>query len=281
MALIHTLEQKFGRWGIPGLIRIVCGFMVLNYLLFRINPEMVELLYLDVGKVVKGEVWRLLTFVVVPPSHNALSFFFFIYFMWWAGESVEHAWGAFRFSLYYLGAVLGAVIFMVALSFLVPHGLMELPGMVAIYNTVCTRLLALLPVCTFAAVFPEQEIRLMGLIPVRMKWIGLVSGGFALMVVFEDVLGSYFSGLALLLVFAGFLRVFVPYYARHVKHRTNVSERRRVFQSGTRPASEALHLCSVCQTTELKDPEVDFRVSGGEEYCASCLEKKKAENPEP
>lgn len=274
MALINTLEQKFGRWGIPGLIRIVCGFMVLNYLLFTLNPAMVELLHLDVGKVMKGEVWRLFTFAVVPPTYNALSFFFFIYFQWWAGESLEQAWGAFRFTLYYLGAMLGAVIFM----FLFHHlfgSVAGLPEVVALYNGVCSQMLALLPVITFAGVFPEQEIRLMAIIPVKMKWVGLISGGVALMLVFNDPLGSYASGLALLLVFAGFFLVFVPHYVRHVKHRTKVVERRRVYRSGSRPEAEPLHTCRACGTTEFDEPDMAFRVSGGEEFCAPCLEKRK------
>jgi hypothetical protein len=282
MPLINTLERKFGRWGIPGLIRIVCGFMVLNYLLFLLNPEMVELLYLDVGKVMKGEVWRLFTFALVPPSKNALSFFFFVYFMWWAGESLEQAWGAFRFTLYYLGSVLGAVLFLFVFHFFCKPELAGIPidaghwALVVKYNTVCTFFLSLVPICTFAGVFPEQEIRLMGLIPVKMKWVGFAAGGLALMAVFDDVLGSYYSGLALLFVFAGFFMVFVPHYINHVKQRTTVADRRRVFQSRMGPTGDALHTCCKCGATELSDAEVAFRISGGEEYCVPCLEKKKA-----
>ena len=70
MALLDSLERRFGRFAIPGLIRIVAGFNALVFVLARLNPEFVRMLDLNRGAILHGQVWRLVTYIFIPTTDS-------------------------------------------------------------------------------------------------------------------------------------------------------------------------------------------------------------------
>ena len=66
--------------------------------------------------VLKGEIWRLLTFIFIPPMTSPLFIVFALYFYYIAGISLERELGGFKFNIYYLIGVLSTII----ISFLKP-----------------------------------------------------------------------------------------------------------------------------------------------------------------
>src|SRR5256885_16211907 len=101
MNLLESLERRFGRFAIPGLIRIIAGFNALVFVLARLNPEFVSLLNLDRRAVLHGQVWRLVTYIYIPTTSSRIWFLFVLLFLWFIGEGLGRAWGAFRFNLFY------------------------------------------------------------------------------------------------------------------------------------------------------------------------------------
>ena len=102
MNWIDKMERKFRGRGIPNLTVYVIICYVVGYFLTYLNPNLMDMMSLDVAKILHGQVWRLLTWVSYPPSTgNFLLFVISILFFYYPiGTSLERTWGAFRYTLY-------------------------------------------------------------------------------------------------------------------------------------------------------------------------------------
>ena len=68
MKLIDRLERKFGRFGISNLTMYIVICYVLGYMLMYIKPELLEVMSLEPALILRGQIWRLVTWVIYPPS---------------------------------------------------------------------------------------------------------------------------------------------------------------------------------------------------------------------
>ena len=105
--LLARLERRFGRYAIHNLISVVVGGMAIVWVLSLLKPEFQERLWLDIGAVRHGQVWRLVTFLFIPPPSKPMWVIINLYFTWWVGSSLEQRWGPFKFNVYYLLGALG------------------------------------------------------------------------------------------------------------------------------------------------------------------------------
>ena len=65
-----------------------------------------EGLWLDVDKVMAGQVWRLLTYAFLHDREALLHIVFNMLFLWWFGHEVENIYGGKEFLAFYLAAAL-------------------------------------------------------------------------------------------------------------------------------------------------------------------------------
>src|SRR6187402_3417701 len=111
MRLLSRLERRLGRFAVPHLTLGLVACQVVVYLIAQgmdARPEarlvpgesVHEKLELVPEKVLAGEVWRLGTVLLLPPTTNVLFAFFFWYFFWLMGSALESYWGDFRYNLY-------------------------------------------------------------------------------------------------------------------------------------------------------------------------------------
>ena len=106
---------------------------------------------------VAGQIWRVISFVFIPFSGGSiLSVVLGIYFTWFIGTALEREWGDFRYTVYLLSGVLGTVL-----------GCL-LTGVTA--STYCLSLSLLL---AFAMLYPEVQLLLFFVIPIRVKYFGV------------------------------------------------------------------------------------------------------------
>ena len=112
MNLLNKLEKNFGRFAIRDLMVYIVGMNGLVYLLSYAYPEnnAINKLLLDPYLIMKGEVWRLITFIFIPPTASVFWIFFILYFYYIVGIGLEHEWGSFRFNVYYFTGVLGTIL---------------------------------------------------------------------------------------------------------------------------------------------------------------------------
>jgi membrane associated rhomboid family serine protease len=258
MPWLDKLERRLAFIAIPGLPRILVGFAVLVFALAWLLPGFTSMLQLDPGRIRQGEVWRLVTYIFIPQTLSPLWVLFALWFLWWIGEGLERAWGAFRFTLYVIVGMIGTT---VAAFFFGS-------------NFANSMLIASL-FFAFARFYPDQIIYAFFILPVKIKSLAWVSAAVLLL---GFLMNSNSYRMALIAALSNYLIFFGPEIVYHARHRREVSTRRRRFELETRSDAEPLHRCKVCGATELTDPNLDFRVArDGEEYCVTHL--PRAETP--
>ncbi len=163
---LYKLENKISRFAVEGLMKIItiCMAIVLaaDVMVGMFYPEALSINYLltfDRALIFKGQVWRVLSFIIAyPASSNIFLTLLSLYFFFWTGSAVESYWGKARFNLYYLFGIIGTI----AAGFIAG----------GISNTYLNLSLFL----AFAAMFPNQQVLLFFFIPVKVKWIGIAEG---------------------------------------------------------------------------------------------------------
>ena len=196
---LNRLERKYGRFGIPNLTNILVGgqILVLAIELF-VNRTVTAWLALSRFFLLQGQVWRVVSFVFIPFSGGSiLSVVLGIYFTWFVGTALEKEWGDFRYTLYFLLGMVGTVLACL------------LTGVTA--STYCLSLSLLL---AFAMLYPEVQLLLFFVIPIRVKYFGLFA---AVMWVLSFLGAPPLQKLSLLLSMANVWLFFGPMAYRSIR----------------------------------------------------------------
>jgi membrane associated rhomboid family serine protease len=252
MTWLDKLEKRIGFIAIPGLIRIIVAFNVLVFVLIKLNPDFQFILDLNPARVRHGEVWRLVTYIFLPQSYNLLWLLLALWFLWFIGDGLERAWGAFRLTLYFFIGIVGTTI-------------------AAFFSgsTFSNSMLISSLFFAFARFYPDLVIYLFFILPVKIKWLAWVYGALLL---FGFVTGPNSLRMAVVAAMSNYLIFFGPEIIHDARHRRKVSSRRQRFEIQSRSETDSIHKCAVCGATELSDPNLDFRVArDGEEYCVPHL----------
>lgn len=154
---LNKLERKYGRFGIPNLTNILVAGQILVFAIELFVNSTVSI-YLNLNRfyLFHGQLWRLITFVFIPFSGGSiLSVVLGIYFTWFVGTALEREWGDFRYTVYFLTGMVGTI-----LACLLTGGSA---------STYCLSLSLLL---AFAMLYPEVQVLLFFVIPVRVKYFG-------------------------------------------------------------------------------------------------------------
>ena len=255
MSLLNTLEKHLGRFAVPGLIRYVVALNALVFILGLLDSGYISMLTLNREAIFSGQVWRLLSWIFIPNTFSLIWVIFYLMFTWWMGDLIEGTWGSFRLNLYYLVGYLGCT----AAALLFGQSLA---------NTALNATL-LFAVGTLA---PELQIFLFGIIPLRLKWVALISVAiFAL----AFVQGDWGARAAILVAFSNYLLFFGPMFMRRSVEARQIAARRAKFELAKR-TDETLHKCEACGRTEISNPELEFRVAAdGHEYCTAHLPSRQ------
>ena len=195
---LNKLERKYGRFGIPNLTNILVAGQILVFAIeLFIDRTITAWVGLNRFFLLQGQIWRAITFVFIPFSGGSiLSVVLGIYFTWFIGSALENEWGDFRFNLYILLGMVGAV----AACLLTGYA-----------DTYCLSLSLLL---AFAMLYPEVQVLLFFVIPIRVKYFGLFAGALWLL----SFLGAGAAGkLNYLLCMVNFLVFFGPQAWRSVR----------------------------------------------------------------
>ena len=154
MKWLNKLERKYSRFGIENLMQYIVGITVIVYLLENfMRIDITSYLYFSPALIRRGEVWRIITFIFMPEFGSIISMFFASYFYIMIGNTLESHWGTFRFNLYYLFGIIGAII----------------AGMITGFGSAHYLNLSLF--LAFAYLYPDMEVRLFYLIPIKVKWL--------------------------------------------------------------------------------------------------------------
>ena len=278
MKFIDKLERKFGRFGIPNLTIYMIVCYVIGYALMIVNPGILNWLSLEPAYILRGQVWRLVTWVLYPPSTSGVLWFAIavLFFYYPIGTSLERTIVTFKYTLYILSGVIFTILGAFILYFL-------LGGNVLVGNVFSTYYISLSTFLAYAMCYPDMQVLLMFIIPVKMKWMAIF---YVVIVVYEMI--QYIMAGAWYLVIpivASLLNFIIFYFGTKDFSRYNPKEvhRRNEFRRAMEPqgrmksgsGSVTKHKCAICGRTELDDPNLEFRFcsrcNGNYEYCQDHL----------
>jgi hypothetical protein len=256
--MVNRLEKILGRWAIPHLVRGIVVLMGIAFLFGQAEPTFVEWLSLDPARFWAGEVWRALTFILVPPTQSWFWIIFALLFLWMLGDGLEEGMGTLRLNLFLLtGTVATAV---VALG-------LGIQGVTSAFLH-SSLLLA------FATLYPHYEILLFFILPVRMKWIGFFTAGVMLA---SMVAGDWATRAIVAAGALNYALFFLPTFWKQWQESRAIATRRQRYAAPPLAPEETFHTCSSCGATEVTHPDLSFRVArNGQEFCENCLAARRA-----
>ena len=169
MGFINKLEKKFGRFAINNLIVYVLIAYGIGYILFNAAPEIYLNMLMSPRLVCKGQVWRLFTWIFTIPQKLDIFVIFMFMFYYWIGTTLERYWGTFKYNLY----MFSGWFFMTAGTMLI-YFISDAATGVGISLNVSTYYINLTSFLACATLFPDVQVLLFMVIPLKMKWLAIV-----------------------------------------------------------------------------------------------------------
>ena len=110
MSWLSKLERKWGKYAIPNITLYLIICYAFGYVIELFNSSFLNYLTLNPYAILHGQVWRLLTWIVVPPEGLDLFTLVMLYFYFSIGTTLERTWGTFRYNVYLIGGMLLTIV---------------------------------------------------------------------------------------------------------------------------------------------------------------------------
>lgn len=274
---ISKFEQKFGKYAIPNLSLTLVLCYVAGYIIRLVNPEFMNYLTLDPYQILHGQVWRVFTWIISPPAELSLFTLIMLFFYYSIGTSLERTWGTYRYNVYIWGGVLitvAASFLCMAVCYLLFGAWLQEEGAADFFRygamMFSTYYINMSIFLAYAVTYPEQRVLLMFVVPVKVKWLGILYG--VMLVI--DMGVSFMAGLVYPAYWFGMVAIgaslvnFLIFWAgnRRWSHLSPKQIKRKVhFRQQVREGvKQSGHRCCICGRTEADDPALVFR------YCSKC-----------
>ena len=189
-----------------------------------------------------------------------------LFFYYSIGNTLEHTWGAFRYNVYIFTGIIATALGAFLLYFILGGNILFGSALFSTYYINMSIFLA------FAAMYPEMRVMLYFLIPIKMKWMGMVYGVFIL---YSFVKSSWVGKVAIIASLFNFIVFFLM--TRNYKRVSpgEINRKRKYKQATSTPKGVTKHKCAVCGRTELDGDNLEFRFcskcDGNYEYCQDHL----------
>ena len=269
---MKELRRKFDRFlynnsgkGIPNLMLIICVGTLISYFIMLADQSgmFYNFMCFSRPQILRGQVWRLFTYVFLPTSGN-LWLFLLLFAYYGIGRMVERVWGTLKFNLFYLTGVIIMDIAVLILGAIPSASYLNMSLFLAL-----------------ATLYPDNRVLLMYIIPIKMKYLAWV---YLLLLVVDLVQLDFFPLFALLNYFLFFgsdcLNVLPESWQQKLRYSRGTIHAQRpnpnwakAYQQGKHgshtgsrvvDAPAYRHKCAVCGRTDVTDPDLEFR------YCSKC-----------
>lgn len=281
-------------------MKYVIVVYAVGYIANLINPAFYYTwLVLDIDKLLKGQVWRLFTFIIQPIENNILFMLLMLYVYYSIGTTLERVWGTFFFNLYYFMGIIFNI-----LAVVIIYVIFWIRTGTGVSYPIQLDYLNLSMLLAFSVTFPEAQFYLMFLIPFKAKYLTVlyaailgytVYAGFSGACIVLDESGLNYvigveSGICIAISVLAAMANFLIYFFMTRRHlRPGNIKRRMQFKQSYRQGMNAgyrtstndhhtvitRHKCAVCGRTELDGENLQFRFcskcNGNYEYCQDHL----------
>lgn len=275
---MSPFERKFGKYAIKNLSFVLVMCYAVGYVLRMMDRSDTLIFYLslDPYAILHGQVWRLVTWILIPPpSGNIFFTLIMLYFYCSIGTTLERTWGTYRYNVY----LLQGMVFTIAGSFLFMAFQYIFNGSnVTEYDFLFSSLyfstyyINMSIFLAFAATFPDVEVLLMFIIPIKVKWLGVIYG---VMLLFEFLQSGVDRKFAIAASLLNFIVFFIT--SRNMMHLNpkQIHRRQEFKRDVRRNTGVTKHKCAICGRTEVDSPDLQFRFcskcDGNYEYCEEHL----------
>jgi hypothetical protein len=242
MTLLDRLEKKCRRFTVPN----VSLYLIIGQVFFYLGvmSQFIDIndMLLVPADVLRGQVWRLFSFLFIPPVTNLLFAFFGWYIFYFMGTALENQWGVFRYNLYLLIGCIATILF----SFLSPN------------YPATNGFIGGSVFLAFAFLYPEFQLYLFFILPIRIKWLALITWIFYFI---AFAFGPWSERFMVLASVCNFLL----FFWRDIIGRIKYGRKKMVEQAaGIVMKDEPMHRCVVCNATDKTHRGLEFR------YCGDC-----------
>lgn len=291
---MSNFEKKFGKYAIKNLSLILIMCYACGYLMKWINPGFFTYLYLNPYEIIHHfQIWRLVTWLIVPPDSFDFWTLLMLYFYYSIGTSLERTWGTYRYNVYIFSGILftaaGAFILYGVSSLLGAQSLglwMTVDGYITYPTMFSTYYVNMSIFLAYAATFPDYEVLLFFILPIKVKFLGIIYGA---MLVYQFIVGYgtssalfYYNLGIRFVITASLLNFVVFFFTSRKKVRRGPIKIIRQHAVKQQPRHETKkssgitrHKCAVCGRTDETNPELEFRFcskcNGNYEYCQDHL----------
>lgn len=278
----NRLRRKLEKYAIPNLTLYLIICYGIGYLMQYLVPAGYQYLMLDPFLVLKGQVWRLVTWILIPPDSSNIFFVLITLYLYYSlGGLLERIWGTYKYNVYLfsglLFTILGAFVLcgysvLMGAQPTMYTGLYLLNNGSAVYfGQFSTYYINMSIFLACAASIPDVQVLLMFLFPIKVKWLGIVYGIILLVNCIQ-------GGIATWIVVIFSLLNFLVFFLRS-KGKMHLSvgqiKRQQEFHQKMRSAGQTKgitrHKCAICGRTELNGDDLEFRFcskcNGNYEYC--------------
>ena len=185
MKFLNKLERKYGKYAIDNITLLLIVGYVVGYVIYLVNKDLFALMTLNPYYIMKGQVWRLFSWLLVPPSSPSIFTIIMLFFYYSLGQTLEKTWGKFKYNVFILSGILFTIVFAVIAYFVLPKAAFDSYNIPVIYMTygftyikgyvisyfVSSYYISLSIFLLFAALYPDMQVMLYFIIPIKIKWL--------------------------------------------------------------------------------------------------------------
>ena len=289
---MSKFERKFGKYAIRNLSLILIICYGIGYVLQILAPTVINYLTLNPYFILRGQIWRLVTWVLIPPTESNIFFTLIMMFFYYSiGTTLERTWGTYRYNVYLFSGMfftaLGSFVCM-GLSYWLYKDVIQAIGAASFFQMgssfFSTYYVNMSIFLAYAATFPDAMVLLMFIIPIRVKWLGFVYGGMLVFDLIKGVVNASAAALGLgfmnlfyrIGIIASLMNFVVFFFTtrKHILVSPKQFKRRQEFKSQMHYGQShgiTKHKCAICGRTDESNPELVFRFcskcDGNYEYC--------------
>ena len=242
MKLLDRLDRIVRPICIPNLTVVIIALQVVVFFAATSDKTLIGRAELNWSAVMAGEVWRLLTFVMIPPARQPIFLLFALYLFHLMGSALEQTWVRFATTYFSIWAIF--------LLSLLPFSPDDSATGIFLQGSIFL---------AFATYFPRFELRLFFILPVQVRWLAYLQAlGYGITIVAAEwnyklmtiaALGNYIIFFSpLLWTKAMAKKAKIQWEAKQVKVNPN----------------QPRHTCASCGLNSNQQPDMDFR------YCSQC-----------
>ncbi len=209
--MLNKWERKYGHLAVKNLMSFIVITNAMVYILMLVDQRgmVYRTLALEPALVLKGQIWRLVSFIFIPPAASPLWIVFALYFYYMVGSGLEQEWGSFKFNIYYLTGMMGTIL----AAFLVGS------GATGVYLNLSLFL-------AFASIYPDFPINLFLILPVKVKYLAWFYGAF---IVFTVITSPLSQKAAAIVSLANFFLFFGKDFYINLRRKRQVQQNRKRF----------------------------------------------------